>query len=53
MIKVNLIPREERKKVRAKKAIGLPKITLKGWDLYASLVLLIISVFLVFFINFN
>ncbi len=53
MIKVNLIPKEERKKVRAKRAVGLPKITLKGWDLYASLILLLISIFLVFFINFN
>lgn len=53
MIKVNLIPKEERKKVRAKRAIGLPKITLKGWDLFASLGLLIISIFLVFFFNFN
>lgn len=53
MIKVNLIPREERKKVRVKKGVGLPKMTLKGWDLFASLALLSISLFLVFFLNFN
>ncbi len=53
MIKVNLIPKEERRKVKAKKAIGLPKITLKGWDVYASLVALVLSILLVLYLSFN
>ncbi len=51
MIRINLIPKEERKKVRKKRRMGVPKIGIPGIDLIGSFVLLLIAVGVLFFMH--
>jgi len=51
MIRINLIPKEERKKVRVKRARGPKRVGVMGLDLVISLVIFILAIAVLFFMN--
>ena len=51
MIRINLIPKEERKKVRVKRARGPKRVGVMGLDLIVSFVIFILAIAVLFFIN--
>jgi len=50
MIRINLIPKEERKKVRVKRARGPKRVGVMGLDLIISFVIFILAIGVLFFI---
>ena len=51
MIRINLIPKEERKKVRVKRASGPKRVGVMGLDLIISFVIFILAIGVLFFMN--
>ncbi|MCD6399738.1 PilN domain-containing protein [candidate division WOR-3 bacterium] len=51
MIRINLIPKEERKKVRVKRARGPKRVGVMGLDLIISFVIFILAIGVLFFMN--
>lgn len=51
MIRINLIPKEERKKVRVKRARGPKRVGVMGLDLIISFVIFILAIGALFFMN--